>query len=104
MRRGRDEALAGRVELGELAAHVVEGAREVPELVGAVDGEARAEVARGDPARARLDAAHVPRDALGDEEAREQREGEQDLALDKVSVVAAARTSTVRLTGSMRSA
>jgi len=46
----------------------------------------------------------VPRDALGDEEAREQREGEQDLALDKVSVVAAARTSTVRLTGSMRSA
>ena len=53
VRRGRDEALARGVELGELALHVVERDRELAELVVAVDREARGEVAARDAARRR---------------------------------------------------
>ena len=45
--------LRARVELGELALHVVERARELPELVGGVDREARREVAAAPRAAAR---------------------------------------------------
>ena len=56
VRGGRDELLARAIELRELALHLVEGDRELAELVVGVDRDRVREVARGDllgaPARA----------------------------------------------------
>ena len=60
--RGRgDEALAGRVQLGELQAHAVERAAELSELVGAPEREPRREVAARHPLGALLEVAHAAR-------------------------------------------
>ena len=48
VRRGRDELLARRLELRELALHVVERDRQLPELVGRVDRDRVVEVAGRD--------------------------------------------------------
>ena len=52
-----DELLAGAVELGEAALHLVEGAGELAELARGVDRDAGGEVAVGDLARRVLDPA-----------------------------------------------
>ena len=78
-----DELLAGAVELGEPALHLVEGAGQLAELAAGVDRDADGEVAVGDGARGVLDPAHPPGDELGRVEA--QREGDQagDQAADE---------------------
>ena len=88
VRGGRDEALARGVELGQLTAHVVQRARQLPDLVLAVDREAGAEVPCGDAPGAGLHGADPPGQPPRHEEAREQREqacgaaGDQDAAAD----------------------
>ena len=68
-----DELLAGAVELGEAALHLVEGAGELAELAGGVDRDAGGEVAVGDRARRVLDPPHPLRDHLGGVEADAER-------------------------------
>ena len=48
VRRGRDELLARRLELGELVLHLVERDRELPQLVARVDRDRVPELAGGD--------------------------------------------------------
>ena len=56
-----DELLAGAVELGEAALHLVEGAGELAELAGGGDRDRRLEVAVGDFASGVLEAADAAR-------------------------------------------
>ena len=74
VRRRRDEAPPRGLDLRELALHVVERAGELAELVVAVGGEDRREVARGDLLGALLEDLHPAGDRARHEEAAGERE------------------------------
>ena len=78
VRGGGDEAPPRGLELGELALHRVQRARELAELVAGARLEARAEVALGDAARGVLHApdaaAERPRQQVAGQQRAEQRE------------------------------
>ena len=98
VRRGRDEALARVVELGELAAHLLQRVGELAELVVRVDREARGQVALGDAVGDRLQAPdaqrHVARDQPRRERGQDQR-GERRLAGTRSRTTLRRRSSTV---------
>src|SRR5206468_4396594 len=77
------EPLAGDLELLELVSHLVEGCRELAELVLGVDPEAPAEVSGGDPAGGLLEPFDPDAERPGDERAGQQGEGEGDEAGDQ---------------------
>ena len=62
VRGGRDELLARRVELGELALHLVERPRELAQLVVGVDRDRLGEVPGGDLLGRALQPPEPPRD------------------------------------------
>ena len=80
VRRRRDEALACGVELRELDPHPFERHRELTELVGRVDREARGEVAARHAGGRGLQPPDAAAVRLGDAVAREQRGHERDRA------------------------
>ncbi len=86
-----DELLAGAVELGEAALHLVEGAGELAELAGGVDRDAGGEVAVGDLAGRLLEPLDPPRHDLGEVEADAEREQQGDQAADQDRPVGAVR-------------
>ena len=83
VRGGRDELLARAVELRELALHVVEGDRELAELVVGVDRDRAREVARGDLLGGALEPLDALRERARDQPAGEHRERERDRARDQ---------------------
>ena len=102
VRRGRDEAPPRALELGELALHVVQRARELAELVVLVDREDRGEVAARDLAGAALERPHAARhrarddEAAGEREQQPERAGDEDLAADQARRCPARRPSAPR--------
>ena len=89
--------LRADVELGEAPLHLVEGARQRGELADRGDRDRRLEVAVGDLARRRLQAAHVARrearvvDADQQRQPRGDQPADDDLPLDPA--VAGARAA-----------
>ena len=80
-----DELLAGAVELGQAALHLVEGAGQLAELAGRGDRDRRLEVAVGDFARGLLQAAHVAGGHLRVVEADRGGDRDGDQAADRGS-------------------
>jgi hypothetical protein len=86
----RDELLAGRVQLGQLHPHALEGPSELPELVLAEVDHRLVELSLRDPVRGPLEAADPARvhrrgdgaEAEGDRERGQRRV--QELALDEL--------------------
>ena len=70
---GGDERLAGAVDLGQLALHLVERPGQVAELVVGVDRDRAREVAGGDLLGRVLEAADAPRERAGHERSRRAR-------------------------------
>ena len=68
---------------GELALHVVERHRQLPELVGRVDGDRLPEVARRDLLGGELEALDALRQRARDQVAADQREQQRDPARDQ---------------------
>jgi hypothetical protein len=93
VRGGRDELLASAVELLQLALHVAEGERQLPELVAGVDLDRVAEVAGGDPLGGDLQAldprGDPARHEVAADERQEQREqaGDEDVVADQRDIV-----------------
>src|SRR5205823_5723724 len=78
VRRGCDEPLAGVLELGELALHVVQRARQAAELVAGPALEAAGEVAPRDAASGGLHARDAARELPRGRPAQQDRQRERD--------------------------
>ena len=102
VRRGRDEAPARGLDLGELALHVVQRARELAELVVAVGREDGPEVTGRDALGAALEQLHAACDLGGEDEAAGEREQHPERARDRGSACGSARRCPARPTAATR--
>ena len=103
-----DELLAGAVEYREALLHLVEGHRQLADLVRGVDRDRRREVAVGDLLGGLLEAAQPARVRAGDEIAGTERgeqgdaAGDEDLAADQRDVVVDVARGPVEKTATQR--